>query len=365
MNVFVRILKLILPSRGLARGQLLKIVLFALVLNVIFGIAFFFVERGANEDVKTIWDAIWWSMVTMTTVGYGDLYAKTFVGRFFISYPCMIIGIGIIGYLVGSIAEMILENISKRRKGLMHITDKNHVIVCNCPQIEKVLRLVDELRSDRAGRSRSVVVISDKMEEIPEIFEKNEILFVRGDPTKEEVLHRANVLECAGVFVLAEDPSRADSDHKTFAVGTIIELLGKERGVPIKVVVELVSKENLRMMRKTSVDGIVSAEGIIDCLMAQEYLDPGINEVVHQLLSNKTGSEFYTFETRLDGYSIAEIQKAVVSHPTNIQVIGVIRGDEYSMNPAKDLKLEKGDKLVILANDRSDFQKLEDDILIG
>ncbi|RMH68654.1 MAG: potassium channel protein [Gemmatimonadetes bacterium] len=362
MNIFVRIIKKILPKGGFYRPKLLTVLLVSVGLNVAFGIAFYFAERHLQEGL-TLTDAIWWAMVTMTTVGYGDIYAQTAVGRFLISYPCMVIGIGIIGYLVGIVAESVLESISRQKKGLKAITMKDHIIICNCPQVEKVVRLVDELSYDPTGKDRQFVLITERFEELPEALHHANIKFVKGDPTKEDVLQRANILKCAGVFVLAENPSDVASDHKTFAIGTIIEMIEKEHQVPIKTVVELVTKENLKMMQRTHVDGIVSVDGIINCLMVQEFLDPGIHDVVHELISNKTGSEFYTLTTRLTGFTVGDIQKATCDAPQNVQLIGVIRHGEHLLNPEKQFKIEDGDRLVILAPQRTDFERIEQKML--
>ncbi len=364
MHALLRIIKLVFSTKGLTRSQALRVILLALLLNVVFGVAFYYVEQEANDNIESIWDAIWWAMVTMTTVGYGDISPVTPIGRFLIGYPCMILGIGIIGYLVGVVAETILENVAKARKGEMKITQRDHVIICNCPSVDKVIRLVNELRSDKLAKDRRYVVVTDQLEEIPEKFKAHDILFVRGDPTREEVLERANIHYSAGVFVLAEDPSDPSSDHKTFAIGAIVELMGDEQGKSIKVVVEAVSKENVKMMRRTRVDGIVTAEGIIDSLMAQEFLNAGINEVVHQLVSpSSSGSEIYTFETNLEGRTIDQIQRAMVDHPSNTQMIGIIRGDDYRVNPDRKIKIEKGDRLIVVANDRSDVEEIEQELL--
>ncbi len=68
----------------------------AILLNLAFGIAFYFAERGVQAGLG-IGDSIWWAMVTMTTVGYGDYYPETWTGRFLIAYPCFLFGITLIG----------------------------------------------------------------------------------------------------------------------------------------------------------------------------------------------------------------------------------------------------------------------------
>ncbi len=334
----------------------------ATILNLFFGVSFYFAERSVQKGL-TLLDAVWWAMVTMTTVGYGDFSAVTWTGRFLISYPCMILGIGIIGYLIGVVAEIMLDRMSRKRKGLMNITDKNHIIICNCPAIQKVLLLVKEIRANSEHAGKPCVVVTNKFDEMPEEFKTSHIQFLKGDPTREEILIKANISECAGVFILADDPKRMTSDEKTFAAGTIIEMIKKEKDLSFKVVVELVSRENMKMMRRSNVDGIVTPDGITDCLMVQEFVSPGVHGIIQQIISNTVGSQFYILETKLQGHKVSDIQIAVLEHPNNMQVIGIVKKGKQTLNPPKTMEIEKGDKLIMLAESAEDFESVERDVL--
>ena len=101
-------------------GKITRVLVGTLVLNTLFGIGFYLAESSVQEGL-TLVDSIWWAMVTMTTVGYGDYFPQTFIGRFFIAYPCFFLGIGVIGYLLGSLAESFIILTAKRRKGQLHI----------------------------------------------------------------------------------------------------------------------------------------------------------------------------------------------------------------------------------------------------
>ena len=361
MTIFHRIFKKIF-TRKVLQQRGIKILLVAFSLNVLFGILFYMAESKVQQDL-TLLDAIWWAMVTMTTVGYGDFYPQTAMGRFLISYPCMLLGIGIIGYLVGVVAENVVDRIAKKKRGLLQLKLKNHIIICNFPHTEKILRLMDELQRSYAYRDRPFVLVTDAIQELPEELKKREVKFVQGDPVREDVLMRANVTECAGVFVLARDPGNPNSDEKTFAIGTIIEMIERDVGRPIKVVVELVSKENLKMMQRSRVDGIVSADGIMDSLLVQEFLYPGVHDIVHQIITNAVGSQFYIFDTKLQGKKFGDVQLAMLEHPIHLQLIGVSRDGQNILSPPKDLVIQENDRLIILADRRQDFETVENDLL--
>ncbi len=338
------------------------ILLVALALNVVLGILFYFAERNVQEGLSIL-DAIWWAMVTMTTVGYGDFYAQTFIGRFLISYPCMILGIGIIGYLVGVVAQAILDIAKKSRRGLMKVEFENHIIICNFPSEKKILSIIHELRVTQKYKGNKFVLITEKIEELPENLKNAKVHFVFGSPTDETILYRANILKCEGVLILAEDPSDKRSDERTFVIGSLIEMIEKEYNSAIKTITEIIDTNNIRNMKRADVDGYISEDGMASCLIVQEFINPGINRIISQVISNAVGSQFYINDTKLVDYKIRDVQIAALEHDINLQIIGLIRNQENLLNPSKNKHILDGDQLIVLAEKANDFIVLESEIL--
>lgn len=336
--------------------KLVNALLAALALNLLFGSLFYWAEKGA-QDGLTLVDSLWWAMVTMTTVGYGDLYATTWVGRFLVSYPCFIIGIGIIGYLLGVVAEGMIDRLSRKRKGLMTIKHTDHVLICNCPTEEKVRRIAAELRFHTP--ELPVVVVSDDLEETPAGFVEDKIDFVRGSPVVENTLRQANVTEASGIIVLARDPRDPACDAETYATGSIVEQLGDDAGRELKTVVELIDPRNERMMARARTDGMVMAEGLSDRLLVQELLTPGSQNVFAQLLTTTEGSEIYTLDAPRTGVSFVDLQIAVLRESEDVQLIGLVRDRESLLNPARSVELREGDRLIALARNRQCIQSFQ------
>lgn len=342
--------------------SIVKVMALVVILNLLLGVLFYFVERDAQEEL-TLSDAIWWAMVTMTTVGYGDFYPQTFVGRYFIAYPCFLVGIGLLAFLIGVVADAIFKKISRRRKGLMSVKDSGHIIICNYPNLTRVGRLIEELRAESTHADTKFVLISDTLDELPAELDGKNVQFVKGDPAQRETLEKANILQCEGVVVLPVDPGNPDSDYRSFAIGTIIELIERQEGRPIKTIVEMLNRDNVKIMSRTGVDGIISPDGISARLLVQEYLDPGINEVIEQLITTRQGSQFYLYDTKLMGCKVRDIQVKVIEHTTDQQIVGVFRDGHAIMNPPKNMEIQEGDKLVLLSKSREDFDDIEKEIL--
>lgn len=89
---------------GLARRTTTDVVAFAALLVIVSSLAVLDAERRASSpSITTIWDSLWWSMTTMTTVGYGDVVPTTGMGRV-VGVLVMLTGIAVLGVVTANVA---------------------------------------------------------------------------------------------------------------------------------------------------------------------------------------------------------------------------------------------------------------------
>ena len=128
---------------GLIRGRVVLFTIGSTVLIILIaGLAVFDAEHTVG-NIKTFGDAIWWSFVTMTTVGYGDYYPVTPTGRI-VAVGLMIGGITLIGVITATLASWIVERVSNETAKAAATED----------QVETLRAEVSELKqmiSDLAG----------------------------------------------------------------------------------------------------------------------------------------------------------------------------------------------------------------------
>jgi voltage-gated potassium channel len=101
-----RVLTLFILGRR-AQSVCLAASLVAIILLVVGSVAILQFEHHANSNIKSAEDAVWWSIVTLTTVGYGDRYPVTTEGRV-VAAALMVAGVGLFGTLSGFIAAWFL-----------------------------------------------------------------------------------------------------------------------------------------------------------------------------------------------------------------------------------------------------------------
>jgi voltage-gated potassium channel len=101
-----RLARLVMASRGARRlfERLGRVALAAVGVVVIGSLVAYHTEHPVNPGFATIGDALWWGIVTLTTVGYGDIVPKTQTGRW-VAVVIMITGVAVLGVLAGSLAS--------------------------------------------------------------------------------------------------------------------------------------------------------------------------------------------------------------------------------------------------------------------
>lgn len=121
LGQFMREGDIIAQAMRASRARITVFLVFVLLLVTIIGSVMYLVEGGTNEDFKSIPQSIYWAIVTLTTVGYGDLTPKSSLGRF-LSAIVMILGYAVIAVPTGIVSAE-LVNIESHSK---------NTVCCSC-----------------------------------------------------------------------------------------------------------------------------------------------------------------------------------------------------------------------------------------
>jgi len=107
------------------QGTMTSVVVITILIIIFSSISILIVEKAPESNIKTAEDAIWWAMVTVTTVGYGDKFPVTTEGRV-IAIFLMTAGVGLFGTYTGYIATWFIEE--KKKEEIEEIEEyKNNI----------------------------------------------------------------------------------------------------------------------------------------------------------------------------------------------------------------------------------------------
>jgi len=169
-------------ARMLLRSNLPPVLLalaFALALG---GAAITLTEGRTRETFCDFWTSVWWAIVTMTTVGYGDIVPITPVGRL-IGALVMMSGVVLISFFTAIISSLFVASKIREGKGLKQIHYRDHVVVCGFGQL--TTRLMDSMLNLASDDKMRVVLIADipgtDVGELLSRYSSLDLKFVRGD----------------------------------------------------------------------------------------------------------------------------------------------------------------------------------------
>jgi voltage-gated potassium channel len=129
-----------------------RVGLVALGVLVISSAVAYHAEHATNPEFATYGDSLWWGIVTLTTVGYGDIVPKTSLGRW-AAVVIMLTGVAVIGVLAGSLASFFrLEPADQEDEREMPTSDagspSHDMSPAVTPTPDVIFRKMDELRAE-------------------------------------------------------------------------------------------------------------------------------------------------------------------------------------------------------------------------
>jgi len=214
-------------------------------------------ERGFGS-VSTMLDAFYYTLVTSSTVGYGDVTPTTQEARLF-SLSVVVLGTASFAIALGALLGPALEARFASALGRMTQSDleslDGHVVVAGYGD------LTEPIVTELAASGRQLVVVTDDGEDAARLRDSG-VNVLSGDPTDEETLDRAGV-ERARAFVAATN----DDGEDALAILTV-----REAHADVHVVAAATEQENEPKLRRAGADTVISPAVIGGRLLARSAL---------------------------------------------------------------------------------------------
>ena len=229
-----------------------------------------------QEQFNHIGNALWWTIVTMTTVGYGDMTPTTGLGRFF-AIIIMLSGISLIAIVTGTISSIFTSKRIMEDRGLEKITLNNHIVICGWNK--NAMNIIENLIKN--NNNLNFVLINEETEnDINSILSKfKQIKYVRGDYALDGILENANIKNANHAIILSD--SEKYNDDKTI----IASLTMKNMNNKIKIIADLFDKEKTSYLKRANVDTIILKDEFENNMINSQISHPGIPEVINTLMT--------------------------------------------------------------------------------
>ena len=302
---------------------------------------FYLFERQVDATVS-LSDALWWAIVTMTTVGYGDITPRSELTRMLVGYPTILLGVVFVGYVLSDISTKLFEINRTRRRGLKKMQDRNHLVIVRYVGEARVRSIIAELGKDRNNYYDNIVLIDDRVREVSSSLA---VHFIYGDPALHETLFKANVPHASAVIILRQpELNEADSDLKNIAAVLAIRAIAPT----VPIIVECADPAYQQLLDKAGSTHTVCLEGMREKIIVQELLDPGVLSIVHELTTNLSGNQLYLIKVPPQARTWQDVKQ----HYHNICLLGIRRGNANHLAPDETFALVAKDRVVCIAQER-------------
>jgi len=247
--------------------------------------AFLFEHNKTGASIHSVWDGIWWAVVTICTVGYGDKFPISSAGKI-VALGLMISGIGLLSLVTATIASVFVEQKIKEGKGLETIKEKNHIVICGWNQYtEEVLLWLNTYGDEK---DPTIVLVNelpvDDIDALKLKYDKYNLQVIRGNYVHEDVLLRAGIRRAKFALIMADLSglhAKERADERTILTVLTIKSLAPK----LKIVAEIIDGENKPHLKRANVDEIIVRGEHMGSLLASAVSYPGLTRVFSNILS--------------------------------------------------------------------------------
>lgn len=328
--------KVSLPDRARSPWWELGRRLLAAVAILVGTVLIVYLDRGGYRDANdppnygvNLVDSIYYTTVTLSTTGYGDIAPFTERARLVNAFVITPLRIAFLVLLIGTTLEVLASQgremfrVARWRKNM-----GEHVVVVGYGT--KGRSAVETLVNN--GQDRDGIVVVDPSAMALQDAHADGLAVVTGDATRREVLRRAGVATANQVIITT---NRDDSN-------VLATLTVRQLNPDAWIVAAAREQENVPLMRQSGANSVITSSDAVGRLLGLSSLSPTLGSVMEDLLTYGEGLEVAERDLL-----VSEVGKAPQSLPD--QVISVVRDEKvYRYFDPVVTQLARGDRLIVV-----------------
>ncbi len=322
--------------------EFFTLAIFASVVIFVSSVLIYVMEaNNPSSPINTLFEAVYWSIVTISTVGYGDMTPVTFEGRV-VAIVVITAGIAVLAFSTSLVVSAFTEKLDEIReiKTIDDITKlKNFYLVCGYEDVaQDIVRKLSK-------NNKNIIILDDDLERVKQA-KREGFTALNYSPGKLESykkLHISLEKQVKVVLCLYED------DVKNVYTALTIRSLNKE----VFILSLLMENSNRKKLQFTGINKIVYPQELIGLVTKELIGQPVAFEIIHELRSETSNvkiTELAITQRIIDNFAtVGELG----NEEYRIVLLGVHKKSlqHFYFNPLEETFLENGDYLLVIGYD--------------
>ncbi len=338
------------------RFELLTLAAFMAFLVFTAATAFYFFEAEARPDYPhTLFDGIYWALVTITTLGYGDIVPLTAEGRI-VAMILIIAGMGVIAFFTSIIVSAFNEKMPEIRAQRVYAEVErrgDYTVLCGFGRVGQVV-------AERLAQDREHFVVVDSDSRKVDMAKKKGYLTIEGNAQDNELLARLGIdRKAKRVLSLTGDD----------VVNVYITLTARQMNPGVEIISRANHRENIVKMERAGANYTVAPYQMAGIVAAEYAGQPVAFEAISDMLSGEKGVGIDAIRVREGSVLSGRRMKEIPFKRYRLILFGVITGtprdeidgmrfynledQQFIFNPGPAFRLETDDLLVVFGHEYS------------
>lgn len=303
-----------------------------------------------RSEINTFFDAVYWAVITLSTVGYGDITPQTIEGRF-ITLILIVSGLAVLSFSTSIIVSAFSERLLLMRERRIHLEVeklRGMVLICGYGR-------VGEAVAERLRHDHQALVVLDHRESRANLAERRGFLALCADASSNQVLEEVGIHQRAHTVVCI-----TDSD----VTNVFITLTVRQLNPNVRIIARASYTDSIDKLYRAGADVVVTANEMVGLLAAELVNHPQVGMLLLRVLSQRhLNIEALRIEANspLSGQTVADLRQwnpalilfgVVVNDPQRAErgTCFATRQAWFCFNPVASFQLQAGDGLLLIGN---------------
>ncbi|AKF25211.1 potassium channel protein [Sulfurovum lithotrophicum] len=345
LRIFVlfRVLKLLRYTKSIhqfvdvlvnKRFELLTLLFLLVFIVMTAGIAIYVLEEHINPNINSLFDSLYWALITISTVGYGDISPVTDLGRS-ISMLVIVSGIAMISFATSVIVSAFSERLNELKENrIVEQINKSRsfLIICGYGQMTKMFFRQKNEKIDN-------YIILDNDPKRVEQAHKDGYRAIVEDASRFETLKKFNV-EHSNITILCLTGSDVENIY--------ITLNAKSISRKIRVIARVNDMNIVTKFRYAGADHLLMPNQVANTMIRTAITQPTMYKAIHAILTGKSVARIDEIHVHENHSMVGRIVGELDFKAYKLLLIGIERNGEFLFNPLPAERIESYDILLLM-----------------